>query len=348
MNNLEESLISRAIKGKDIERHPVWFMRQAGRYLNEYKTLKGSRNIFDVQSDPETASEITVLPVKKLGVDAAVLYSDIMVPIKAIGYNIRIDENIGPVTDEPLDVADKKALVNLSRFDCKKDAFYVLENIRRSIEKLPEGVSLIGFSGGPFTMFSYLIEGGPSRTFEKSRRFMAENPKEFKFAMGCAEKIIKNYLKAQISAGVEVVQLFESWAGYLSQKEYGDFILEPTKHIFEDIPIKIPKIYFSAKTNGMLDLFSETGCDAISVDSDTSIASAYKRFNGRIAIQGNLSPEIAKEGGNVMENRVTKLLDEVSDIKKFIFNLSHGVLKETNPDNLAKIVDIVKSRKIEQ
>jgi uroporphyrinogen decarboxylase len=348
VDELEESLLLRALKGSDIERHPVWFMRQAGRYLNEYRKLKGTRDIFEVQHDPVTASDITVLPVKKLGVDAAVLYSDIMVPIKSRGYEIRIEENIGPVADKPLDVSDTEALNSLSKFDCGRDAPYVLENIRYSIEKLPEGIPLIGFSGGPFTMFSYLIEGRPSRTFEKSRKFMAENPKEFKHAMESAEKIIKNYLRAQIYAGVEVVQLFESWAGYLTQQEYRDFVLEPTKRIFDELPSKIPKIYFSARTEGMIDIFSETGCDSLSVDSNTDIAAAYRHFDGKLSIQGNLSPEIARAGGSIMEKEVNELLDNVSGIRKFVFNLSHGVLKETDPANLVRIVDIVKARRMPQ
>ena len=345
MDSYKDSLLIRAMRGEHVERHPVWFMRQAGRYLKEYAWLKKGRNVLEVQSDPETSSEITVLPVRKLGVDAAVLYSDIMVPLKAVGYELHIEENIGPIADKLLDIGDNDAIGRIKRFDCERDAQYVLENIRLSIEKL-DGVPLIGFSGGPFTLFSYIIEGRPSRTFERSREAMNNDPTGFEKAMDAASVLITNYIKAQIRAGVSVVQIFDSWAGLLDKEEYERFILGPTKRILSELPKNIPKIYFSAKTDGMLDLFAKSNPDFISLDPRTPIRKSYYELGERFGIQGNLDPALARAGGAGMEKAVSRILDDASGIDKFVFNLGHGVLKDTPPENLKRIVSIVKGRKL--
>ncbi len=345
MDNYRDSLLVRAMKGEHVERHPVWFMRQAGRYLKEYAQLKNGRNVLDVQSDPETSSEITVLPVRKLGVDAAVLYSDIMVPLKAVGYELHIEENIGPIADKLLDLGDHGAIDLIKRFDCERDAQYVLENIRLSLEKL-DGVPLIGFSGGPFTLFSYIIEGKPSRTFEHSREAMNNDPKSFERAMDAASALITNYVKAQIKAGVSVVQIFDSWAGLLEKEEYERFVLGPTKRIFSELPKGVPTIYFSAKTDGMLGLFAKSNPDFISVDPSTPIRQSYYELGGKFGIQGNLDPELARVGGASMEKAALGILDDASGIDKFIFNLGHGVLKDTPPENLKRIVSMVKERRL--
>lgn len=341
-----DSILIRAMNGREVERHPVWFMRQAGRYLPEYKKIKAGRNIFDIQMDPESSSEITVLPVKKLGVDAAILYSDIMIPIRASGYPVRIDENVGPIAEKPLDISDKGVMDLLFSFDTERDAPYVSENIRLTAEKLPDEIPIIGFSGGPFTLFSYLIEGMPSRTFEKSRFLMVNSPEKFARAMNVAADIAINYLKAQIKSGVSIIQLFDSWAGYLNREEYSRFVLGPTKRIFSSLPANVPKIYFSARTSELLDLFSGLGCDFLSIDSNTDIKNSYLKLGGKIGLQGNLSPEVAQIGGSNLENAVNSILDASNGISKFVFNLAHGVLKNTNPKNLSYIVEKVKSRKI--
>lgn len=345
MGESGKSLLLRAMKGEEVERHPVWFMRQAGRYLKEYAQLKGGRNVLDVQSDPETASEITVLPVKKLGVDAAVLYSDIMVPLKAAGYKLHIEEEIGPVADEKFDIYDSGAMERFEKFNCERDAPYVIENIRLSIDKLG-GVPLIGFSGGPFTLFSYIIEGRPSRTFENSRRLMKEDPESFDRIMNIASKLILDYLNSQIRAGVNVVQIFDSWAGLLEKGEYERFVLEPTKKIILGLPKSVPKIYFSAKTEGMLESFAKAGPDFLSIDSYTQIRESYYKLGERFGLQGNLSPEAARRGGPEMEKAAFSILKEADGISRFIFNLGHGVLRDTPPDNLKRIVEIVKGHRI--
>ncbi len=339
-----DSLFIRACMGKHIERHPVWFMRQAGRYLPDYSKIKAGRNVLDVQNDPYSSSEITVLPVKKLGVDAAVLYSDIMIPIRSTGYDVRIDENVGPVTDSI--IKEPEDLELLEGFDCDKNAQNVLENIRQSKQKLPEGIPLIGFSGAPFTLMSYLFEGKPSRTFENCINAMENYPELWKKAMEVAVKMDINYLKAQIRTGVDAIQLFDSWAGLLSSDRYVKYVLPYTRKVFEGIPNSVPKIHFSAKSSTLIEEFAKTGCSVISVGTDMGIKEAYERLNGKFALQGNMNPESASAGGEIMRHEATEILKEMETVNKFIFNLGHGVLKDTNPDNLVKIVDIVKSSPI--
>lgn len=327
----------------EVPRHPVWFMRQAGRYLPNYGKIKGGRNILEVQKDPEASSEITVLPVRELGVDAAILYTDIMVPVSASGFNIRIEENVGPVAERPL--STKEQIEGFGDFKCENDAPYVIENIERTKEKLPDELPLIGFSAAPFTLMSYLFEGRPSRTFERCRSIMRNDPELWNGSMNLATAMITSYLHSQIKAGVDAVQLFDSWAGFLSEQEYRKNVLPYTKRIFSALPENLVKIHFSSRNSGLLDCFAETGCNVLSVDHTTDMHGAYARFGGKLAMQGNLDPEAACRGGSAMDKQALSILDSMEGINGFVFNLGHGVLKDTNPENLKRIVRMVKSRR---
>ena len=338
----KDSIFIRACKGMEVERHPVWFMRQAGRYLPEYGRIKGSRNILEVQKDPEASSEITVLPVRELGVDAAILYSDIMVPVSASGFGIRIEENIGPVAERQL--YSEEQIGGFKDFECESDAPYVIGNIKRTKEKLPDNLPLIGFSAAPFTLMSYLFEGKPSRTFERCKSIMKNDPDLWNGSMSLASELITSYLKSQLKAGVDAIQLFDSWAGFLSDEEYSKNALPYTKKIFASLPDNLVKIHFSSRNSGLLGRFAETGCNVLSVDHATDMRSTYETFGGRLAVQGNLDPDVARAGGNAMEIQTASILDSMDGVNGFIFNLGHGVLKDTNPDSLRTIVKQVKSR----
>ena len=338
----KDSIFIRACKGMEVPRHPVWFMRQAGRYLSEYNRIKGGRNILEVQKDPEAASEITVLPVKEIGVDAAILYTDIMAPVSASGFSIRIEENVGPVAERKLDSIEQ--IGGFGDFDCERDAPYVLENISRTREKLPEGFPLIGFSAAPFTLMSYLFEGRPSRTFGRCRSIMRDDTDFWKGSMDLASQMIIRYLKSQLKAGVDAVQLFDSWAGFLSEREYRENVMPYTRRVFAALPGNLVKIHFSSRNSGLLDCFAETGCNVLSVDHATDMRGAYEKFGGRLAVQGNMDPEVARAGGSAMEKVTSSILDSMDDVNGFVFNLGHGVLKETEPDNLRSIVEEVKGR----
>ncbi len=340
-----DSLFMRACFGMDVERHPVWFMRQAGRYLPKYREIKGNMNILDVQMNPELSSDITVLPVNELGVDAAILYSDIMVPIRAAGYNVRIEEDIGPVIDTPISESDVGLLHD---FDCRRDAPYIIDNIALTRSKLTDDIPLIGFSAGPFTLLSYLFEGRPSRTFERCKSIAASNPELWNEAMHGAVDLISDYLNTQIGAGVDAVQIFDSWAGLLGQEFYSKNVKRYTKMVFSSLTDNIPKIHFSARNSGMLGEFADTGCSVMSIDQEIDLREAINILGREMPIQGNLSPEIARTGGDAMMMETYRILDEMKDVGGFIFNLGHGVLRDTDPLNLKRIVSIVKSRRINE
>lgn len=338
----KDSIFIRACRGMEVPRHPVWFMRQAGRYLPEYGRIKGNRNILEVQKDPEASSEITVLPVKELGVDAAILYSDIMVPVSASGFSVRIEENVGPVTDVQLDSVEQ--IGGFKDFKCESDAPYVIENIELTKAKLPDGLPLLGFSAAPFTMVSYLFEGKPSRTFDRCRKIIRDDPDLWKGSMDLASVMITGYLRSQLKAGVDAVQLFDSWAGFLSEEEYSENVLPYTKRIFAALPDNLVKIHFSSINSGLLERFAETGCNVLSVDHATDMRNVHERFGSRLAVQGNLDPEIARIGGKPMEKQAARILDSMDGVNGFVFNLGHGVPRDTDPDSLRTIVRAVKSR----
>lgn len=338
-----DSLFVRACLGRDVERHPIWFMRQAGRYLPKYREIKGNMNILDLQMNPELSSDITVLPVRELGVDAAILYSDIMVPVRAAGYNVRIEEDVGPVVDTGISENDVGLM---HEFECKSDAPYVIDNITLTRSKLDDDIPIIGFSAGPFTMLSYLFEGRPSRTFERCRDVAKNDPDLWDEAMRGAVDLISEYLNAQIGAGVDAVQIFDSWAGLLGPDFYSRYVKMYTKMVFSSLPDGIPKIHFSAKNSFMLRDFADTGCNVMSLDHDTDLRTAMEYLGNSMAIQGNLSPDIARIGGNEMRIATERILDGMRGVSRFVFNLGHGVLRDTDPENLKQVVRMVKCRGI--
>ncbi|EET89920.1 MAG: uroporphyrinogen decarboxylase [Candidatus Micrarchaeales archaeon] len=346
MDNIKDSLFIRACYGKHVERHPVWFMRQAGRYLPEYSKIKGARNVLDVQSDPLASSEITVLPVDKLGVDAAILYADIMIPIRAAGLGVRIEENIGPVMD--FAVGEPDDLAPLERFSCDRDAPYVLENIVRTKEKLAGRVPLIGFAAGPFTLLSYLLEGRPSRTFDRCRAIIQDDPDLWSRFMDMAASMTIRYLRSQVRTGVDAVQIFDSWAGFLEPEVYRKHVLEHTKRIVDEIKGIVPIIHFSARSSGIMRDLRELDCEVISIGPDVELKLARSALGNGKSLQGNLDPSMAVRGGAEMLARTDSILDEMDGVDGFVFNLGHGVAKDTPPENLMKIVERVKARPAHQ
>ncbi|MCL4371877.1 uroporphyrinogen decarboxylase [Candidatus Marsarchaeota archaeon] len=339
-----DSIFMRACFGKSVERHPVWFMRQAGRYLPGYNQIKNGINVLDIQANPVAASRITMLPIEMLGVDAAILYADIMIPLKASGYDVRIEESIGPVMGRLIESADE--LKELSQFKCEYNAPYVLKNIEAVKSALPASIPLIGFAAGPFTLLSYVFEGRPSRTFERCIGLMRNSQREWHKAMSFATEMTLGYLHSQIRAGADAVQLFDSWAGLLPKELYVKHVMPYAKLVFEGLPSNVPKIYFSSRTGGFLKEFSGLGCNAISIGSDISIGEAIEAIGDKVAIQGNLSPELAVKGGDEMVRATKDILEAAGDRYGFIFNLGHGVLKETPYQNLKQVVEIVKSTQI--
>ena len=327
-----------ACRRKSVERTPVWFMRQAGRYLPSYRKLRSEKGILEIAKDPGLASEVTVDPVRQLGVDAAVMFADIMLPLEGIGVKFRIEENLGPVIENP--IRTREDVEALGDFDPESHVPHVLGTISLAVEKL-SGVPLVGFSGAPFTLASYLIEGAPSREFHLTKKMMYTDPDTWRLLEARLTKLVVKYLRAQVRSGVSAVQLFDSWVGCLGPSDYSAYVKRHTTEVFARVGSSVPTIHFCANSSALVEEFAETGCDVVSVDWRVPIETVWKRTGGRKAVQGNLEPAAAAAGGKVMERAVVDIMKRTAGRRGHVFNLGHGVLRDTPPENLKKVVEMV-------
>ena len=289
MISLYDSPFLAACRSEPHDHTPVWFMRQAGRSLPEYRKIRGEGSILDAIKDAELSAEITLQPVHRYNTDAAILYSDIVVPLHALGFGVEIQPGIGPVVENPFrSIEDLKRLRPL---DPDSDTPYVLETIQLLVEEL--AVPLIGFAGAPFTLASYLIEGAPSRTYTKTKALMMNDPELWDSLMSRLVEIVISSLRSQISAGVSAIQLFDSWAGALSPSAYERFVLPYTKEIFSSIQNEeVPTVHFGVGTGEILHLMASAGSSVMGVDWRTPLDVARDRLGSEVALQGNLDPAI--------------------------------------------------------
>jgi uroporphyrinogen decarboxylase len=327
-----------ACRRQPVDATPVWFMRQAGRSLPEYRALRGSGSILQATSDPETAAEITLQPVRRYGVDAAILFSDIVVPLVAIGLDIDIVPGRGPVLAEPF--RSRADLARLRRLEAGDDLAHVIETVRILKEEL--SIPLIGFAGAPFTLASYLVEGGPSRTFGRTKVLMHSEPLVWAELLERLADISLAALRAQVEAGAAAVQLFDSWAGALSRAEYERFVLPASRRVLEGLAdLDVPRIHFGVGTGELLAVMAGAGSDVVGVDWRVALDEAARRVGGAKALQGNLDPAICLGPLPVVEEAARRVLKEASGLSGHVFNLGHGVLPETDPGILAAVVDLV-------
>jgi uroporphyrinogen decarboxylase len=336
-----------ASRGESVDCTPVWFMRQAGRYLPEYRELHVKYSVLDICKMPELCKEVTLMPVKQLGVDSAIMFADIMLPLEGMGVKFHIIENLGPVIVSK--IRDISAAEELKKFEAKRDVPYVLEGIKIVKEGLKEtDTALIGFSGGPFTIASYLIEGQASRDYTNTKNLMYNDKQTWLILMEKLSSMISDYLSAQIEVGVDVVQLFDSWIGVLSDSDYVEFVAPFAKQIFSrlshDYP-DVPKIHFGTNTSHLLKSMKEkVGGDVFSVDWRIPIRSASEILGKDISIQGNLEPAVLLSNEkDFISRRVNEVLEQAEDLDGHIFNLGHGVLRETPVENAKFTVDYVHS-----
>jgi uroporphyrinogen decarboxylase len=328
----------RALKRQPVDRTPVWFMRQAGRYLPEYRELRGNEDILDTCRRPERVLELTLQPLRRMSLDAAILFSDIMVPIAAVGVPVRIETGRGPVLDEP--ITDAAGVAKLRMLDPDADEPHVSEAIRLLLKELD--VPLIGFSGAPFTLASYLVEGGPSRTFARTRALMYQEPALFKRLLGALADIVLAHLRAQVEAGVHAVQLFDSWVGVLDRDDYRHFVFPHTARVFEGIAgTDVPAIHFGVGTGHLLELMRDAGGDAVGVDHRIPLDEAWTTIGHDRAIQGNLDPAVVLGPWETVERKARDVLARVGGRAGHVFNLGHGVLPDTPVDHLRRLVDLV-------
>lgn len=329
-----------ALRSEPVPHTPVWFMRQAGRSLPEYRKLREGTKMLDACRDPELVSEITLQPVRRHGVDAAIFFSDIVVPLQAAGVDVEIVPGVGPVIAHPVrSRADIDALPELDVADIPD----ITESIQRVTAELGEATPLIGFAGAPFTLASYLIEGGPSKNHEKTKSLMASDPDSFSALLAKLARISTTFIDVQLQAGAKAFQLFDSWAGYLSRADYEDHVLEHSTSVFSALAAhEVPSIHFGVQTGELLSSMSRAGSTAVGVDFRVDLADAATRVPSGRALQGNLDPALLFAPWEALAPRVEAIVKKGLELDGgFVFNLGHGVLPDTDPEVPGRIVDLV-------
>lgn len=334
-----------AASGGTPSRTPVWFMRQAGRSLPEYRALRQGTAMLDACMDPEMVCEITMQPIRRHGVDGAILFSDIVVPLKAAGVDLDIVAGTGPVVANPVrTLADVRALPELHAEQVQP----VQDAIGLLLKELPAEVALIGFAGAPFTLASYLVEGGPSKNHERTKALMHGNPELWHALLAKIADVTTAFLHAQIDAGVQAVQLFDSWAGALSERDYREFVLPHSKRVLETIST-VPRIHFGVGTGELLPAMREAGADVVGVDWRLPLDVAVERLQRahpdlpKPVVQGNLDPALFFAGFEAVEREVRRIHAEGKAAAGHIFNLGHGVLPDTDPEIITRTVELIHS-----
>jgi uroporphyrinogen decarboxylase len=328
----------RACRGLPHDTVPVWFMRQAGRALPEYRAIRAEHSFEAVVHTPELAAEVTLQPVRRYGVDAAILFSDIVTPAQALGLGITIEPGIGPVVERPIRSASD--LDRLRPLEPEVDLPYVLDTVSILVEELD--VPLIGFAGAPFTVASYLIEGGPSKSYTRTKALMFGDELLWHRLLDRLADLAAASLAAQVARGASAVQLFDSWAGALNPLDYDRYVKPHSARVFEQLAtLGVPRIHFGVDTGELLTSMAEAGADVVGVDWRTPLDVARRRIPEGIGFQGNLEPAVALAPWDQVESRVRDVLDRAGGRIDHIFNLGHGVLPPTDPSVLERIVELV-------
>ena len=320
----------RACRREPVDATPVWFMRQAGRYMAEYRKVRETHTLLDICRTPELALEVTLQPLRAFEVDAAILFADILLPLEPMGAPFEFAAGEGPVIHEP--IRDRAAIDRLRLFEAEEGLPHVLQAIRLLRRELDGKTPLIGFAGAPFTLASYLIEGGKSSHFVRVKRFMYDEPEAFSALMHKLAEVVRGYLHAQIAAGAQAVQLFDSWVGCLSPRDYREYVLPHVRHILSSVATAgVPVIHFGTDTGTLLELQREAGGSVIGVDWRTPLEQAHARLGDGVALQGNLDPLLLFAPRALLQRRIDEVLAGAPR-QGHIFNLGHGILPETNRD----------------
>ena len=340
---LDESPFLLACRRQPVPYTPVWYMRQAGRSLPEYRRARGGMPMLKACSRPDVIIEITLQPMRRYPVDAAILFSDIVVPLRAVGLDIDIKPGVGPVIGEP--IRGDRDLARLRPLE-PGDVGFITEAVTALVGELGAR-PLIGFAGGPFTLASYLIEGGPSKGHDRTKSLMYGNPPLWHALLGKLADIAISFLQVQVAAGVSAVQLFDSWVGSLSPADYRRSVLPHSRRVFEALAASgVPRIHFGVTAGELLGMMSEAGADVVGVDWRVPLDEAVRRVEARTALQGNLDPAILLAPWEVIERRARDVIGRGRTAEGHVFNLGHGVLPETDPDVLARLVDLVHAESV--
>ncbi|QNN52439.1 uroporphyrinogen decarboxylase [Nocardioides mesophilus] len=334
---LRDSALLRAARGEEVPHTPVWFMRQAGRSLPEYRRLREGVPMLESCMRPELVVEITLQPVRRYGVDAAIFFSDIVLPMKAVGVDLDIKPGVGPVVASPVEtLADVAAIPDLT----PEHVPFITESIRTLVGELG-ATPLIGFAGAPFTVASYLVEGGPSKEHARTKAMMFGAPDVWDALMRKIASISAAYLKVQVDAGASAVQLFDSWAGAMSPEDYRRYVMPYSTAVLSAAgELGVPRIHFGVGTGELLGLMGDAGADVVGIDWRVPLADGIRRVGGR-AVQGNLDPSLVFAPTELMLARAAEVLEAGRAAPGHIFNLGHGVMPSTDPDQLARLTDFV-------
>lgn len=331
-----------AARRERVDTTPIWFMRQAGRSLPEYRALRERHRFMTVATTPELAAEATLMPVERLGVDAAVLFADIMLPLASLDVPFEIRPGVGPVILNPIrTISDVERLEAIPAAEATP---YVMAALRLLREALGERAALLGFAGAPFTLACYLIEGKPAREFPRAKALMYGDPATWALLIDRLTDVTIDYLRAQIAAGADAVQLFDSWLGLLDPVSYGQCVWPSTRRIFKAIAPLAPALHFSTGTAPLLEQIAASGCTGVSVDWRLPIDVAWERIGPDLAIQGNLDPSLVLAPWSTVERAASDVLGRIGHRQGHIFNLGHGILPETDPGILAELVRFVHER----
>ena len=330
----------RACRREPVDCTPVWFMRQAGRYLPEYQEVRSGHTILEVCKTPELAVEVTLQPVRRFAVDAAIIFADILLPLEPMGLSLEFAAGEGPIIGPPVRSAADVAALRPVR--PAEDLGFVLESISQARAALGGEVPLIGFAGAPFTLASYAIEGGGSRNYVETKRLMYGQPEAWHDLMGRLAGVVAEFLLAQVAAGAQAVQLFDSWVGALSPDDYAEYAYPYTERIFSALADSgVPRIHFGTGANTLLPLMANAGCDVIGLDWRIALDDGWAAAGADLAVQGNLDPVVLFAPEHEIERRVLDVVKRADGRPGHIFNLGHGILPQTPPEAVGFVADLV-------
>ena len=332
-----DTLFDRAVAGEQLERPPVWMMRQAGRYLPEYREIRNEISFLEAISTPEIATEISLQPFERFQPDGVVMYSDILTVLEPLGFRYHLESGVGPVVENAVQSPED---THRERGDVRDELWYVGELIERLDGELPDETAVLGFAGGPFTLSAYVCEGRPSRSFISVRRLRAEHPAAFEQLLDAFTDVLVEYVEFQVDAGADVIQLFDTYAGLLSPADYREFMLPRHREILE--AVDVPTIIFARNMGANLGLLSDSGADVVSLDWTVDIAAAREQLGDDVAVQGNLDPALLYGDPETVRQRTRAVIEAAGD-SGHILNLGHGVDRNTPVENVAAFFEAAKN-----
>jgi uroporphyrinogen decarboxylase len=339
---VNNSRFLKACRREAVDATPVWFMRQAGRYMAEYRALREKHSLLELCRQPDLATEVTLQPVRRIEVDAAILFSDLLLPLEPMGLPFDFVKGEGPQLERPIE--SEGDIDRLKDFEPREQLAHVLEAIRQVQHELAHRVPLIGFAGAPFTLASYAIEGGHSNNFARTKSLMYGYPEAWHRLCDRLARVVGDYLVAQIEAGVDAVQVFDSWVGALSPSDYREFVQPHTKRIFETVGGRVPTIHFGTATSTLLEDLRDAGGDVIGLDWRIPLDEGWQRIGHDRAVQGNLDPTLLLGPTSRLVEAADEVLARAAGRPGHIFNLGHGILPSTPPEHVQMLARHVHSR----